>query len=135
MPLEIESLAVNLQELPMSLFLRTKIAVAAATVLGLVGTMTSPSNADPTFTPWARVTSMQVGWVVDRMLVFHNTPTLTNPNGCPIVTNGYIIKETDPDRKTSYAMLLSAVLNQREVAMVIDGCFEGRPRIISVAIR
>lgn len=119
----------------MSLMLRTKLAVAAAAVLGLAGTMASPSNAAPTFTPWARVLSIQDGWVVDRMLVFHNTPTMTNPNGCPIVTNGYIINETDPVRKTSYAMLLSAVLNQREVAMVIDGCFEGRPRIVSVTIR
>ncbi len=119
----------------MSLSLRTKIAVATATFLGLAGTMISPSIAAPTFSPWARVISMQVGWVVDRMLVFPNTPALTNPDGCPITTNGYIIKETDPDRKTSYAMLLSAVLNQREASMVIDGCFEGRPRIISVAIR
>ena len=119
----------------MSLFLRTKIAVAAATFLGLAGTMTSPANATPTFTPFARVLSMQVGWVVDRMLVFPNTATLTNPDACPIVTNGYILKETDPDRKTSYAMLLSALLNQREVSMVIDGCFADRPRIISVAIR
>ncbi len=119
----------------MSLSFRTKVAVAAATFLGLAGTMASPSNAAPTFTPWARVLSMQVGWVLDRMLVFPNTPALTNPDFCPITTNGYIIKETDPDRKTSYAMLLSAVLNQREASMVIDGCFEGRPRIISVAIR
>ena len=119
----------------MSLFFRTKLAVAAVTFLGLAGTMTSPSNAAPTFTPWARVLSMQVGWVLDRMLVFPNTPALTNPDGCSLVTNGYIIKETDPVRKTSYAMLLSAVLNQREVTMVIDGCFENRPRIISVAIR
>jgi hypothetical protein len=137
MPLEIESLAVNFKNrsFPMSLFLRTKIAIAAATALGLAGTMASPSSAAPAFSPWARILSMQVGWVVDRMLVFPNTPALTNPDGCAIVTNGYIIKETDPDRKTSYAMLLSALLNQREVSMVIDGCFEGRPRIISVAIR
>jgi hypothetical protein len=135
MPSGIESFAVNLQEVSMSLLLRTKIAVAAATVLGLVGTIASPANAAPTFTPWARLINMQVGWVLDRMLVFHNTPTLTNPGACPIVTNGYIINETDPDRKTSYAMLLSALLNQREVAMVIDGCFQGRPRIISVTIR
>ncbi len=119
----------------MSLFLRTKVALAAVTFLGVAGAMTSPANAVPTFSPWARVLSMQVGWVLDRMLVFPNTPSLTNPDACPIVTNGYILKETDADRKTSYAMLLSAVLNQREVTMVIDGCFEGRPRIISVAIR
>jgi hypothetical protein len=70
-PLEIESAAVNLKELPMSLFLRTRTAIAAATVLGLAGTIIGPAHAAATFTPWARVNSMQVGWVVDRMLVFH----------------------------------------------------------------
>jgi hypothetical protein len=120
----------------MLLSLKTRFAVAAAILLGSAAALTSPSTAAPAFSPWARVLSLQVGWVVDRMLVFPNTPSLTNPGACPIVTNGYILKETDPDRKTSYAMLLSAVLNQREVAMVIDDvCFEGRPRIISVAIR
>ena len=119
----------------MSLTLRTKIAIATAAVLGLAGTMTSPANAVPTGTAFSRLIAVQVGWVVDRVLVFPNVPALMNPDGCPIVTNGYIIKETDPGRKTSYAMLLSALLNQREVAFVIDACFEGRPRIISVTIR
>jgi hypothetical protein len=87
------------------------------------------------FTPWGRVTTLQNGWVVDRMLVFQGAGALTNPDGCPLVTNGYIINETDPDRRASYTMLLAAFLNQREVALVISGCFQQRPRIVSVAIR
>jgi hypothetical protein len=87
------------------------------------------------FTPPATVAFLQVGFVVDRMLVFHNLPTLTNPNNCPIVTNGYIISETDPDRKTSYDMLIAAKTFTRSVQLVIDGCFQGRPRIVSVVLR
>jgi hypothetical protein len=106
-----------------------------AIVGALLGPAASLADAAPQFTPWGRVTTLQGGWVVDRMLVFHGTGALTNPDSCPLVTNGYIIKETDPGHRTFYAMLLSALLNQREVAMVISGCFEQRPRVVSVAIR
>lgn len=111
-------------------FLR-RLVIAAA----LAGPAATLADAAPQFTPWGRVVSLQAGWVVDRMLVFHGTGALTNPDGCTIVTNGYIIRESDPGHRTFYAMLLSAMLNQRDVAMVISGCFEQRPRIVSVAIR
>jgi len=96
--------------------------------------ISAPANAAQA-TPWATVAAIQDGWVVDRMLVFHNDPNMTNPDICPIVTNGYIIKETDPVRKTSYDMLIAAIANSRQVSFVIDGCFAGRPRIVSVSLR
>lgn len=96
--------------------------------------ISAPANAAEN-TPWATVVAIQNGWVVDRMLVFHNVPTLTNPGSCPLITNGYIINETDPVRRTSYDMLIAAKVYGRQVAFVIDGCFQGRPRIISVALR
>jgi hypothetical protein len=108
---------------------RTAIAIV------LSASAATLADAAPTWTPWGEVTLLQNGWVVDRMLVFHGTGPLTNPDGCGIVTNGYIINEADPGHRTQYAMLLSAFLNQREVAMVINGCFGGRPRIVSVAVR
>jgi hypothetical protein len=103
--------------------------------VALLGSATTLADAAPQFTPWGRITTLQNGWVVDRMLVFQGNGALTNPDGCSLVTNGYIINEADAGRRTQYAMLLSALLNQREVAMVISGCFQNRPRIISVAIR
>ncbi|MEQ1558252.1 MAG: hypothetical protein ABL933_04850 [Methyloglobulus sp.] len=109
-------------------------AILFAVVLSAGAIFSVPANALGT-TPWATVAAIQDGWVVDRMLVFPNTPTLTNPDGCPLVTNGYIIKETDPVHKTSYDMLIAAKVNNRQVAFVLDGCFEGRPRIISVSLR
>jgi hypothetical protein len=104
----------------------------AVTVLAGTATL---ATAAPTFTPWGRITTLQNGWVVDRMLVFQGNAPLTNPDGCSLVTNGYIINESDAGHRTQYAMLLGALLNQREVTMVISGCFQNRPRIISVAVR
>jgi hypothetical protein len=106
-----------------------------AAALSAGASLSAPANAAPTWSPWSTVVSMQVGWVLDRMLVFPNVRSLTNPGNCPLVTNGYIIKETDPDRKTSYDMLIAAKVNNRQVAFVVDGCFEQRPRIISVSLR
>lgn len=110
-------------------FSRTLIA---AVLLGLGGTA---APAAPQVTPWITLAALQSGWVVDRMLVFPSAGALVNPDGCPIVTNGYIINERDPARKTFYAMLVSALMNQREVNFVISGCFEQRPRIVSVSVR
>jgi hypothetical protein len=91
--------------------------------------------AGPVFTPWARVTALQAGWVIDRMLVFLDTPVLSNPDNCPLVTNGYVINETDAGRNVFYAMLITALASGKEVALVVSGCFVDRPRAISVAIR
>lgn len=91
--------------------------------------------AGPVFTPWARVTALQAGWVIDRMLVFLDTPVLSNPDNCPIVTNGYVINETDAGRNVFYAMLITALASGKQVALVISGCFVDRPRAISVAMR
>ena len=90
--------------------------------------------ADVDVTDWGTVAALQAGWVVDRMLVFHNAP-LKNPDNCPITTNGYIVNETDPGRQTFYAMLISAVMSRKQVAFVVSGCFEQRPRIVSVSIK
>jgi hypothetical protein len=90
--------------------------------------------ADAVSTEWGTVAALQAGWTVDRMLVFHNAP-MKNPENCSLTTNGYIIEENAPGHQTFYAMLLGAVLNKKETAFVILGCFENRPRIVSVSIR
>jgi hypothetical protein len=90
--------------------------------------------ADPILTDWGTVTTLQAGWTIDRMLVFHSAP-MKNPDNCSLTTNGYIIDESAPGHKTFYALLLGALLNGKETALVISGCFENRPQIISVAIR
>jgi len=85
-------------------------------------------------TDWGLVQALQAGWTVDRTLVFHDKP-MKNPSGCSLVTNGYIIDENAPGHNLFNTMILSALLNQREVAFVVTGCKEERPQIVSVTIR
>lgn len=91
-------------------------------------------TADAVSTDVGKVLTLQAGWTVDRMLVFHGAE-MKNPEGCSLTTNGYIIDESAPGRSTFYTLLLSALLNTRDVALVIQGCFENRPRIVSVLIK
>ena len=109
-------------------------AVLFALALSAGSIISTPASAAQV-SPWATVAAIQVGWVLDRMLVFPNVATLTNPGFCPLVTNGYIINEADPDHKTSYDMLIAAKIYNRQVSFVIDGCFQQRPRIVSVSLR
>jgi hypothetical protein len=109
------------------------IGALFATVANM--SLVAPVRAgDAVSTDWAKVVSLQAGWTVDRMLVFHGAQ-MKNPEGCSLTTNGYIIDESAPGHNTFYTLLLSAILNTRDVSLVIQGCFENRPRIVSVAIR
>jgi hypothetical protein len=87
------------------------------------------------FTPWGKIVMLQGGWGIDRMLLFHQPTPMTNPDGCTLLTNGYILNETHTGRNLFYSMLISALMNGREVALVISGCYQNRPQIVSVAIR
>ena len=104
------------------------------TTIAAMMRMSAQQGAADAVTDWGQVVSLQAGWTIDRMLVFHGAP-MKNPDNCSLVTNGYIIDESAPGHRTFYAMLLGALLNKREIALVILGCFENRPRIVSVSIR
>jgi hypothetical protein len=108
--------------------------VQIASVVIATAMFAGPSYAQNAVSDWGSLVSLQAGWIVDRMLVFHSAP-LRNPGGCSTTNNGYIINETDGGRSTFYALLMSALLNRREVQFVVSGCFENRPRIVSVSIR
>jgi hypothetical protein len=109
--------------------------VQIASIVIATAMFAGPSHAQNTaVSDWGTLVSLQAGWVVDRMLVFHSAP-IRNPGACSVLNNGYIINETDGGRSTFYAFLMSALLNKREVQFVVSGCFENRPRIVSVSIR
>lgn len=111
-----------------------KMFQIASMIVACATFTTSVSAADPVFTDWGNVITLQAGFTVDRMLVFHSAP-MRNPDSCTLITNGYIIDERAPGHNTFNTLLLSALLNRREVALVISGCFETRPQIVSVSIR
>jgi hypothetical protein len=110
-----------------------RISLIASAII--VNTMLAgPVYAADAVSDWGTVVSLQAGWTVDRMLVFHNA-AMKNPESCSLTTNGYIIDENAPGHTLFNTLLLSALLTRREVALVILGCFENRPRIVSVSIR
>ncbi len=114
---------------------RSTIAALLLVNVGVFSMLAGPVYAaEPQFTDFGRVVTLQAGWTIDRMLVFHSAP-MKNPDNCSLTTNGYIIDENAPGHKTFYALLLGAFLNGKETALVISGCFEQRPQIVSVAIR
>jgi hypothetical protein len=95
-----------------------------------------PSAAQPQVTPWGRVVSLQVGWVLDQMLVFMDTPPpLVNPDGCTVTTNGYVTNPAHAAHDMFHTMLMSALISGRQVAFVISGCYVDRPQIVSVSIK
>jgi hypothetical protein len=86
------------------------------------------------------VVALQAGWTIDQMLVFTDQPApITNPGGCQTTTNGYVTDPNDPGHDLFHTVLLSALLNAREVQFVKFDCWPdqatGRPRIVSVGIR
>lgn len=86
-------------------------------------------------TNWGTLVALQGGWGIDRMLVFHAIPIVNADPPCSITTNGYIVNETHSGHNLFNTMLLTALLNRREVQFVILGCYENRPQIVSVSIR
>jgi hypothetical protein len=84
---------------------------------------------------WGTLTALQAGWEIDRMLVFHAAPITDADPPCPLLTNGYIVNEEHTGHNLFNTMLITALLNRREVSFVILGCFEDRPQIVSVSIR
>jgi hypothetical protein len=93
------------------------------------------TRAAPQVTSWGTLVALQGGWGVDRMLVFHSAPMVNADPPCGLLTNGYIVNESHPGHNLFNTMLMSALLNRREVTFVILGCFENRPQIVSVSIR
>lgn len=100
----------------------------------------TPTAGTTAVTPFAKVVALQAGWTIDQMLVFTDQPApITNPGGCQVTTNGYVTNPADPGHNLFHTILLSALLNAREVLFVIFDCYPdqatGRPRIVSVGIR
>jgi hypothetical protein len=129
------------------------VGIAAIVALGTIGlgfdnaAEAQATNANPPLlpaptagttaaTPWAKVVALQAGWTIDQMLVFTDQPApITNPGGCNVTTNGYVTNPADSGHNLFHTILLSALLNAREVQFVIFDCWSDRPRIISVGIR
>jgi hypothetical protein len=102
--------------------------------LGVALLLASPAAlAVQVVSDWGKISILSTGWVVDSMAVTTTAPTV-NP-GCPVLNAGYATNPADPGRNLHHAVLLAALLNNREVQIIAEGCIFDKPRIISVIVR
>jgi hypothetical protein len=94
----------------------------------------APALAAPTYTALGAVQSLEGGWGVDATSVRHSSATLVNPDACTVTNAGYATLNPDPGRSLYLTLLLSAMLNGKQVKLLISGCAFNKPRIISVRI-
>ncbi|BAY62799.1 hypothetical protein NIES22_28740 [Calothrix brevissima NIES-22] len=63
------------------------------------------------------------------MSVYHSAP-LVNPAGCSVTNAGY-----ETDQSLIHTILLNALMNKKEVQLLIENCVNDKPKIIAVNIR
>lgn len=115
-------------------FSRLKKIAQTVAIVGVSVTMTHPAFAAEQFSDWGSVKSIESGWVLDTLAVFHSAP-LVNPDGCRVTNGGYATNPADPGHSLFHTILLSAFLNRKEVHLLISGCVFDKPRIIGVGVR
>jgi hypothetical protein len=88
-------------------------------------------------TPWLRVKELRSGWGVNRAIVFlHEGPLVgTNPETCPVTNYGYVVNEAHGGANLFHTYLLTALMNNREVSLVIHDCFSSVPQVVGVSIK
>ncbi|TIP86894.1 MAG: hypothetical protein E5X63_10575 [Mesorhizobium sp.] len=92
------------------------------------------ANAAPQWTSWGQVTQIEAGWAVDAAAIRHSSAGVVNPSGCSTTDYGYMTSPEDTGHNWFHAVALSALVSGKPVALLIDGCFAGKPRIISIKI-
>ena len=88
--------------------------------------------AAPASTPSGTITRLSGGWVNANLRVITDF-TWTNPENCTYA-DGYMVDPADSGHELLSSMLLSASMGRRRIQLTIDGCSQGRPRIIGVDI-
>lgn len=107
-----------------------KAALAFFAVASVAG-FASEAMAAPAVIPFARVTYIKADDAFFRLTL--STP-VSNPDGC-VDPDGYIVAYTQAAHQQFLSIALTAQSRRAEVELVIDGCYAGRPKVISVRIK
>lgn len=91
----------------------------------------SSATATPASVAFARITYIKADEGFFRLNL--STPVI-NPDGC-IDPDGYIVAYTHPAQQQFLSIALTAQSRRAEVELVIDGCYSGRPKVISMRIK
>ncbi|MGZ4019586.1 MAG: hypothetical protein ACXVJ5_11110 [Flavisolibacter sp.] len=98
---------------------------------------------------WGYITGFSTGWVEDSMAVYHTKPIVStlqvtpttikdaplHAAPCDILTAGYITEPADSGHKLHHAAIIAAYLHHKQVRFTVLGCYNGKPKIISVELK
>lgn len=114
---------------------KIRIIAGAALVAGLMTAGASHTTAQPAirYTEWGSLQELEAGWSEDTMAVRHSAP-MVNPGGCAVTNAGYATDPTDKGHSLFHTLLLSALLNRKEAALLVSGCVYGKPKVIAVKV-
>lgn len=96
----------------------------------LLATISVSASAAPNSTPSGYITRLSGGWVTANLRA-QTDFAWTNPESCAY-TDGYMIDPADSGNVLLSSMLLTAYTAGKKVQFTINGCSQGRPRIIGV---
>jgi hypothetical protein len=105
-------------------------ALAAAFVAAGVVT----AMAAPEWTGWGQIIEIEAGWVADSAALRLSSTGVVNPSGCPVTDYGYVTNPADPGHSWFHTIALSALVSGKPVALLIDGCYADKPRVISIKV-
>jgi hypothetical protein len=101
-------------------------------LIGILIAVAFPVSAQE-WTAWSAIRELEAGWSDDVVAVRVAAPMI-NPGGCARV-NHFATSMEDAGHSLFHTMLMSAFLNRKEVALLINGCSYQQPRIIAVKLR
>ncbi len=90
------------------------------------------ATATALYSDWGTIIAYRTGWYFDQIHVTTTAP-IVNPSGCANA-DGYMTSPTDSGNKAHQAAILTAFTAGFQIKIVVEGCVEGRPKIIGTHI-
>jgi hypothetical protein len=101
-----------------------------------------------TWSEWGAITSIDAGPSSDSISLHHSAP-LINPGtrdlsavsggvkytSCRVTNAGYSTEPRDEGRDLYHTIALAALLNRKEVQILVQGCTRDKPRLIGIRVR
>lgn len=122
--------------------MRVRRLLALAAILWAVGAGDPVAAQGPSWTDWGSITSLEAGWADDTLTIRNNVPMVNSfvstPAGaraCSVTTAGYATDPSDPGRNLYYSLAMAALMNKRDVRLLIRGCVFNKPRLIAIEVR
>ena len=104
-----------------------KLFMAVGLILVSMGALSAAQSTD-----WGKVTFYGTGWSQDSIRIQTIAPFITN--GCA-VADGYATDPNDTGNHAHQSALLMAFAASKDVQIVVDGCYNSRPKIIGVYVK